>query len=101
MSIYTGRVGTPPQKSRWHINGTMLLTVFIVLVVLAVALWLMYAYTQPQPQTTAVPYLGANPYGIPPHAPRIDEWQKEAPAPMNPSLPNLDAVAKARGLGVR
>ena len=37
MSIQTGTVGTPPRKSRWHIESPLLLAVVVTLIVLLVA----------------------------------------------------------------
>ena len=43
MSIQTGTVGTPPRKSRWHIESPLLLAVVVTLIVLlaaAIVWWL-------------------------------------------------------------
>lgn len=37
MSLHTGTVGTPPRKSRWHIESPLLLAVVVMLIVLLVA----------------------------------------------------------------
>lgn len=39
MSVHTGRIGTPPQKSRMHLGGDVLTPLLIVLILAVVTVW--------------------------------------------------------------
>jgi hypothetical protein len=77
MSIHTGRIGTPPHKSRLHIENNMLLAIFVLVVAALVFVWLIGLANQYM-NVNATPRLTAGQMAL--YEQRVGEWSAGAPA---------------------
>lgn len=125
MSIHTGRIGTPPQKSPWHIGRDTLLPLTIIIVLALIAIVLiglglqrMNAVDTPrtmtgQPSfyTQRVEEWNAGQLALTPaqrslHEQRLGEWTTGQTQPVSVPQMRLNSgwesqMAQARNMGVR
>lgn len=77
MSVHTGRIGTPPQKSRMHLGGDVLTPLLIVLVLAIVVVWLIAMGVQ-QWNASVTPIASTGQSAL--YDQRAGEWTVGAPA---------------------